>query len=83
MKMGWVSVVWGHALSVIIGISRAYLIYNFPCTITLHIMSINWAKVGGARPLVSKVGGAMASPAPPIPNPLHAASKFCAGASEL
>ena len=52
-----------------IGISRAC---NFPCTITLHIMSINWAKVGGARPpLEQSWGGAMAPLAPPIPTPLY------------
>ena len=45
--MGWVSVGWGHALSMIIDISRACLIYVFPCTIT---MLINWAKLGGPGP---------------------------------
>ena len=62
--MGWVSVGWGHALSMIIDISRACLIYNFPCTITLHIMLINWAKLGGPGPPLSKVGRAM-PPSPP------------------
>ena len=66
MKMGWVFVGWGHALSVIIGISRTCLIYNFPCTITIHTMSINWAKVGGGPgPLPPPIPTACAGADPP------------------